>query len=77
MVSEREFKTEINTSAERKVQAPTHRASGVSAVGDFYRFLSFVGGFIGGENGMRKRKKKTYRNKTGGIGGGGGPTEIW
>jgi hypothetical protein len=36
MVGDWKYKTEINTSAERKMQAPTHRASGVSAVGNFH-----------------------------------------
>ena len=49
MFGERKYTTEIKTTAERKVQAPTHRASGVSAVGNFHKFTSFVGAFIGGE----------------------------
>jgi hypothetical protein len=43
--------TEIDNLAERKVQAPTHRASGVTAVVNSARFMSFVGVSIGGGEG--------------------------
>ncbi len=38
---------EVNNLAERKVQAPTHRASGASVVVNSAKFTSFVGIFIG------------------------------
>ena len=47
MVEKRGLTTEIDNLAERKVQAPTHRASGVPAVVNSARFTSFVGIFIG------------------------------
>jgi hypothetical protein len=55
LVKRWELTAAIDDLAERKVQAPTHRASGVTAVVNSARFTSFVGLFIEGVSGRRAK----------------------